>query len=239
MATENTTNRPPQTKRNLSELSIAYHEAGHAVAAYFLHIPFGKKFAVSIIGDEESAGGVLHRNRLRKDDLILSGSAGRVSEGGAERLRAEKLAMFYMAGEIAQRKHNPRSVRSWHGSTDRRFASDVMSRLFGEGDLLRASLRFLRLRTEYLIETPYVWDCVVAVATAVLEKRILTGSEVTEIVARQLRGQIPSQQFLVAVNGPAGEKHDELVTTGAGWETETNHPAPTTQRPKLRGKGKG
>jgi hypothetical protein len=154
--------------------STAYHEAGHAVAAFHLGIGIGRK-GVSVIPDRsENRDGSAH---------ILKGFAGRPDIEITDRMRlgAEKHAIATFAGEAAQRRFRASSVRRWHGSGDRRRALDLLSYFAPEKRELKAYCRWLQIRAENLIASHLVWADCCAVADALVERRHLTPHDVRTI----------------------------------------------------------
>src|SRR5262245_24159366 len=93
--------------------SSAYHEAGHAVA----HFLFRRKFRSISIGP---GGGLIlgYPSRLREDPSHAILSFDRVPQ------IIDEFVMISMAGEIAQRKASPGSVKSWHSQSDRNSQAD-------------------------------------------------------------------------------------------------------------------
>src|SRR3954447_5209138 len=88
--------------------SHAYHEAGHAVARFV----FGRKFRWIAIDPD---GGVVLTNpsRLRQDPSQALLPFNRVPRF------IDEAIMISMAGEIAQSKGSPRSVKLGHAQSDR------------------------------------------------------------------------------------------------------------------------
>jgi hypothetical protein len=102
--------------------ATAYHEAGHAVAAFQLRVGIGRR-GVSIVPNEDWSG-FAH---------TLKGFSGRpdIERTGQMRLGAEKRAIVSFAGEAAQRRFRPMSVRRHHGAIDRGHAIDLMNYFVG------------------------------------------------------------------------------------------------------------
>jgi hypothetical protein len=89
--------------------ATAYHEAGHVVAAIIQGIRLGRK-GTSIIPDVDSAG----RAHIRKG---FKGNP-EYEMSGSTRLGAERRAIVSLAGEAAQRKFRPSSIRRYHARED-------------------------------------------------------------------------------------------------------------------------
>jgi hypothetical protein len=90
------------------DLPTAFHEAGHVVAAWSRGL---KIHNATIVPSPEFLGRVRHANPLRglRPDYDVS---ARVRE------RAEANIVVALAGPEAQRRHSPRSWRSYHGASD-------------------------------------------------------------------------------------------------------------------------
>jgi hypothetical protein len=156
--------------------AIAYHEAGHAMAAWYLEIPFGKgKHALSIVPEGTTQGHFLSK-------YILRGRSIHVSTTGADRLKMERVVVVLLAGMVAQRRYRPSSVRSWHGSGDFSSAVNLMSYFAGNDRETAAYLKLLMIRAELTLERPGSWECVDALAAALLDRKILSAKEAVETI---------------------------------------------------------
>lgn len=128
--------------------ATAYHEAGHAMAAWYLKIPFGKgKHAISIVPDGSTQGHFLSKH-------ILRGRRIDVGTTGADQLKMERLVVVLLAGMVAQRRHRPSSIRTWHGSSDFHSAVDLIGYFAGNDREIEAYLKLLRIRAELTLERP-------------------------------------------------------------------------------------
>lgn len=192
--------RPPPSRRP-SEQSlwvIAVHEAGHAVAATHLgipveaavmcfepHLPLGFDPFRSL--EENRAEAARYRSGL-VGCVTTTGPPGRLDErvivalAGIEAERA-------LAGELGFRP-----PPEWVFGPDRLppASSDLRAARFlaahRHGPHLRAvtdALRSLHRAARSLLRRPDVRWSVRAVAAALIERRLLTADEVTELVARQ------------------------------------------------------
>ena len=154
---------------------VAYHEAGHAViAARFglLH-----KKGVTIIPEKNISSGRV-QSRMGRGVGVIS-----YTSSGQAQLLAERHVMMCMAGIEAQRRHNPRSVRSWHFESDRDQAIDWLGTICDfSSDQFAAYWKLLRLRTRDLVQSE--WWRIEAVAARLLVSKALTGDQVREVIAR-------------------------------------------------------
>jgi len=171
-------------KTNLKKMAdleaTAYHEAGHAVAAFQLGIRIGRR-GVSIIPAKDGSLGLVD---------ILKGFRGRPDIMTSDRMRlgAEKQAIVSFVGEIAQRKFRPRSVRRDHGWSDRYKTTDLMGYFVATDKELRAYLKWLHIRAELFVSSPYNWSLIEAVAAMLLERKRLSAEEVKDICLTVSRG---------------------------------------------------
>jgi len=147
----------------------AYHEAGHAVAAFALKVPVRQ---ATIVPDGDILGHVRH-SKL--------GGAGRNPR------RAERRVIIALAGDIAERHHNPHRRRG--DARDLGKAIDIIDRLARSDDHLKKWfhrkkwLAELEKEAADLILSDRWWPTVEAVAKALVQRRTLTGKEVASIVA--------------------------------------------------------
>jgi hypothetical protein len=121
--------------------ATAYHEAGHAIAAWCSGV---KVRNATIIPTHDYQGKVEHANVLRGINLDINNSAR-----GDRRIK--KLVVICLAGIEAQRRYNPRSIRSYHGSSDRSTAVTLALKANGSADSATAYLRWLNVVTGDLV----------------------------------------------------------------------------------------
>ncbi len=161
-----------------AETVTAYHEAGHAVAAWLLHLGLRRK-GISIIRDEDSDGRthLVHPMRNSKPEIDRS---------DRNRIRAERYAVVVLAGREAQRRHRGSNVRPYHHQNDYQNAAELIQYFVASHEELEAHLRLLQVRAKNLFENDEIWRCTQAVAIAVLDKKQLSGSEVAEICRTSL-----------------------------------------------------
>lgn len=202
-------------KRKLTrEERTAYHEAGHAVAHFFVGHPAKR---ATIIPDEAEgtlghvqawasralganlSGEVSYRE---EDPMRLArglpsrrlGSDGKPvprerSEAWIER-RVQLEIMTLLAGGIAEKRAGGRANHVGARS-DREKANELAFQLMSRG-LTRGSgrrqaealLRWLTIRAEELVA--HWWDCVEEIAEALLAHKTLTGKDVREAIKRAI-----------------------------------------------------
>lgn len=153
-------------------ISTAYHEAGHAVAAYFENI---KVKQATIVPDDDFFGMVTHQ-QIQKHirDALEFGSIT-----PTKRARTESFIIVSLAGSIAEQKHRGRS--NYVGSAqDRHDAVELVSRLSGSEEEANAYLKWLHVRAANLIKIH--WWAVDAVAKALLDSETLTGDELQQVI---------------------------------------------------------
>ena len=98
-----------------SEDDVAYHEAGHAVVAFFLGLSISRH-GVTIVPSKDYLGVTHIPNKLAENPEY--------ARSGKTKLRIEKLAIMFRAGDIAERKHNPECRRD--DRQDRGNATDLL-----------------------------------------------------------------------------------------------------------------
>jgi hypothetical protein len=121
-------------------------------------------------------GRIWHANPLRGIRLDYGGS-------DRARLRAEAGIIVCLAGPEAQRRHSPRSWRSYHGAGDHEKAADLVLSLNGSDEAANADLKRLSIVTRD--EIAVLWPLVEKVAHALVARRTLTASEVKSLLASQ------------------------------------------------------
>lgn len=126
----------------MNERVVAYHEAGYAVVAWRLRIRVRR---ASIVPGDDSSGHVLSGMLCSKTVNEMELEADCFSPS---RLQAEKRVMVSIAGELAQRRFNPRSFCSYHGSSDLESASLFLERYAacGQDGVIDARTHYKLLR---------------------------------------------------------------------------------------------
>jgi ATP-dependent Zn protease len=98
-------------KKNERLWAVAYHEAGHAVAAFAYGIGIGRD-GITIVPGRTSLGSAHALKHIRGDLEFGQWS-------GTMRRQIEEKVIMCCAGGIAQRRHRPSSVRRHHAGSDR------------------------------------------------------------------------------------------------------------------------
>lgn len=151
----------------------AYHEAGHAVASYFLHV---KIKAVTIIPSEETLGQLTH-------PPLHFGRQGVFDDSVRGINRAERHVIVLLAGPLAERKFAPHSRWRLHAGSDFDSMGELFGRIQGEDDEAATLYgRLLWRRAQRLVELR--WKDIGAVAQALLEHKRLDAAGVDTAICR-------------------------------------------------------
>ncbi|QKC81546.1 hypothetical protein EB232_07700 [Mesorhizobium sp. NZP2077] len=173
----------PVPARSKGRIATAYHEAGHAVAA----LTYGGHVRIVTIDPAHGAtGSVAYDSPMRRLRPDL-----RITPAG--RMKIEAAIIIALAGEIAQRRHRPSSIRTWHGGSDRELAADLALRIAGSGDSATALLKWLEVRAKDLVNN--YWPSIERLAAALLDRSTLRDGE---IVAAIMPPRLPA----FTVSGP-------------------------------------
>jgi hypothetical protein len=154
-----------------NDMPIAFHEAGHVVAAWSRGL---KTHSATIVPTPGFRGHTLHANPwcgIRRNSTLPS-----------IRHRAESAIVVYLAGPEAQQRHSPRSWRSYHGASDFEQAFDVAMGLNGSEEAAHAYLDWLAIVTRD--EITLLWPHVETIAHALVARRTLSAAEVKVLLAR-------------------------------------------------------
>jgi hypothetical protein len=168
--------KAPQSEKGMA---TAYHEAGHAVAAYCLGV--GMRY-ITILENEVSNGhGMIDPEQcnafLRSLDLYQG------DRWHPYRLEAEKWIMVHQAGEVAHRRHKfPGRVRCSHFESDRSVCLEILHKVAPDEEPrdIDAHYRLLCTWTVSLIEQQ--WPKVEVVAKALLERGTLFWAQIHEVI---------------------------------------------------------
>jgi hypothetical protein len=152
--------------------AIAHHEAGHAVVAWRLHIPFRY---VTVVSDEDSFGHVLFQ-RLPK---WCNWESESYQEQKA-RLYIERRVQVALAGQIAEQLYRGRRPdRRTHRSDDESAIEHALD-YAGSGEIATAYLHWLFLCARSNVERE--WKQIEAVAASLEARKRLTKAEVFDLI---------------------------------------------------------
>src|ERR1700682_5391481 len=117
--------------------AMAFHEAGHAVACIYEHVPLS---TVSIVPDEDSSGRVLHRN-------ILQGCNIEWENKPHHRLRMERMVCTALAGPAAHRRFSPKGYWHYHGKDELKSAFGLIYFFTGNEEEVKSYFHLLEVQT--------------------------------------------------------------------------------------------
>jgi hypothetical protein len=163
-----------------AERATAFHEAGHAVAAFAFGIPILRKGITVIPGD--GYDGQCHH----------SGSIGgdpNTNRSEAMKSKAERQSIVALAGMQAQRRYRRYSVRRYHGHNDYLRAANLLSHFTESREEEGVWLRLLQIRAERLVEI--WWPTIERLADVLVEKQTLTGKQVEQLIRDALVDRRP------------------------------------------------
>jgi ATP-dependent Zn protease len=152
----------------------AYHEAGHAVAAFFEHLAIK---SVTVVPDEGSFGKVKHyRTPSFRPDVNADARTN-------QRVLAHMLVD--LAGPAAEREIGGRAFRHATSHQDYQNAADLATRLCGSDESVNALLRWVGVCARDLVRTR--WPMIELLAKALLTRRTLNGRQVREVILAATR----------------------------------------------------
>jgi hypothetical protein len=162
-------------KKSNTDEFVAYHEAGHTVAAWCLRLRVRR---ATIVSDEDLGGHV----EIEREKPSTCAAIARGERWHPSRLRAERRVMFLQAGEVAQLRYNLRSVSHYHYLLDLHDCIDLLTRyaIHDVNPDTKPHYDLLYKWTGSLIEQH--WHLVEAVAKALLERRELSGTQVRAVI---------------------------------------------------------
>jgi|SRR5579884_1318366 len=153
----------------------AYHEAGHAVIAFYLFLPF--RYA-----SVKPADGALGHVRFRKAPKWAYDEYS--SRPLAQRAFWENHIIVSFAGRIAEQKYRGSRVRLGHES-DYRGIADMGLRFGGDDPKVHVHwFRWLQMRAKGMVDTR--WREIEAVAEALLKHERLTRDEIQAVIDARL-----------------------------------------------------
>ena len=158
-------------RKRLEVKATAIHEAGHAVAAYFLRVRIKH---VTIAAADDYLGKVTAQP-------VRFGRHGVFDDSVAGTDRAERHIMVCFAGSFAERKFAPRSHWRIGASADNSLAMELFSHVAHPDEKVRnLQLALLRRRTESFVEGR--WKQICAVAEKLLTAPTLSADQVAATI---------------------------------------------------------
>jgi ATP-dependent Zn protease len=169
-----------RTGRQLS--ATAYHEAGHAFFDWKFH--FKIKQVTIVPGDASLGTATTKYFQFRRLEY------GR-PDNGKQIGRYHDRIVTLLAGEEAQRRFDPKSIRKHHAAGDNDSAKELLMRLHPDAEEeCRYAFRYLCARTRNLVSDPKNWRQIEGLATALLERRTLSGEEVDDVIRKSENAQM-------------------------------------------------
>mgnify|MGYP001590321076 CR=1 FL=1 len=159
------------------ERSIAIHEAGHAVAHYFLREP-----VVHVTIDQKGDAGGHVRSKRTFREFRGDETTARYLKWQA---RAERIITIDLCGMVAQTKDDSDTYQSVHGQSDRDHAVSVAEKVVGcGGSVLDAYLAYRLEVAKAFVDLR--WPQIIAVADALLTERMLAWEELQDVIRESL-----------------------------------------------------
>ncbi len=167
----------------------AYHEAGHAVASFLLHVDTIN--AISVIPDEVSEGRTHHSAPGRNYHPDYDDSP-------RTRSKTEKRIMSYLAGDVAESL-----LLKWKklntNLTDYQKAVDLASyQCDGEPDETGAYVTFLYYKTRNLLRRAENWTAISDLASILIERRRIGRREFYPLIRKSLRRSTTARKIVDA-----------------------------------------
>jgi hypothetical protein len=153
----------------------AYHEAGHAVAAYWFKRSFRH---VSIAPSQDNLGHVLFADFSKgfRPDLERTPAVIR---------QAERNALISLAGPAAERISTGRNDH--HGARgDYSNAADMLNYLAGSDNELNAYLELIRVRAADFVKLPWITCAIEALVDGLLSRRTLGSASARNIIKQAI-----------------------------------------------------
>lgn len=170
--------------RKFTLAETAYHEAGHAVAAWILGLKF-KQVTIHPTG-RGTLGCITELNAPRwfRPDLQMTPRI---------RVMAERRILVFFAGKCAQEQYLGKGVRTGYES-DYDAAVALAAKLCSDSDVADAYLTYCLTAAKAVIRRN--WSAVAAVAEALVEVETLSFGQVARLIASTLMQTARSEQDL-------------------------------------------
>jgi hypothetical protein len=158
----------------------AYHEAGHAIAAWRRHL---RLLEITIEPTRIYSGRVRYAKVFRKHELETS-NLDRLQ------IKVEDFALMCLAGPAAQEKYDPRSIRlAWHG--DHEEAQEILSNYTGSDneEYLRTYYKLIDLRARDFVACN--WGTIEMLARELLSRRTMSREDFSKFIWTRICGVTP------------------------------------------------
>ena len=158
----------------------AYHEAGHAVAAF----SYNKRLHKVGIKADHDAGLLGYMKRTW-------GSGEAITHGDGDRhlrLVTESVTIL-LAGVVAEREHAPARHNWAGGASDRHEATVLAGRIVGDEEL-GPYMKWLMVRTRQLVKSR--WPAIEAMARELLVREEMSGAAATALIRHTLYPPMPA-----------------------------------------------
>lgn len=150
--------------------ATAYHEAGHAIAAYTLQIPM---WDISIEADKDYLGYLLLKYpKWFQPDIDYD---SRTSDFVKKRI------MVALAGREAEKIITGR-YNNIGAESDLNTVREFAMRIISDPKEIEAYIKWLRLSTINLLKVPYRWKLIETLAEELLQRKHLKRKEVREVI---------------------------------------------------------
>jgi ATP-dependent Zn protease len=162
----------------INEKAVAYHEAGHCIAAFLTH----KRFrVVSVVPDGESLGKLLHIpwKNFHPD-----------YEENRRTIHKAKTGIFMiLAGLASEKKFMRRRKSGGSSDEDLKKAYGLADNLCGSWKVSKAYIDFMWEQTKNIIGIDRNWKAIEIIARTLLKKKIVRYQEARRLV-REVSGEV-------------------------------------------------
>jgi hypothetical protein len=162
---------------------MAYHEAGHAVVAWY----YGFGCTAPIRPGDDNV-------RRHFSTMLLRRLRPGVELTVNDREQLEAHVRCVLAGGIAQRKSDPQTYDRAVDGSDRRMAVELLYWLAETEQELTAYWQLLAIQTHDLLNRASIWPLVEAVASKLVEQEELNGPDCEDVIragVKQLKSGQP------------------------------------------------
>ncbi len=160
-----------EMKRTKALQTIAYHEAGHAVAAWYVRV---RSISLSIMPDSQSLGRLTHHS-------YFAGVNPEFDDSPRCQRRLENMALVCLAGPAAQRRFNPRGYPQYVKG-DYHDAVNFLSYISPDPDELGAHIGWIEVRARNFVRRDDMWVPIKALAAALLDRGEIPSREIKPII---------------------------------------------------------